>query len=101
MNLLSTIGFEIQNRFAYISGTIYRSDMFLCAKRMGGPPLSGHTKNRDIKENRCHIFLIHPIVLLHLLLQQLPIKEIFLDSQLFRGGRRIEHFSLKSFLFLS
>ena len=51
------------------SGTVYRSDMFLYAKRKGGPPLSAHIKHRTVALIRTEIlrkicvelFFIQPV----------------------------------------
>ena len=45
INLLLTIGFDNQNQNQNIFGTAYRSDMFLSAKRKGGPIIYAHIKH--------------------------------------------------------
>ena len=40
--------FIFQNDFANISGTVYRYEMFLYAKRTGGPPHSAHIMQRTV-----------------------------------------------------
>ena len=42
------IGFDNQNRKQNISGTAYRSDLCLRAKRMGGHPSTAHIKHRTL-----------------------------------------------------
>ena len=55
MNLSLTIEFQNQNCFAYISGTAYRSDHCLYAKRTGGHPLYGQIKHRTVALTRTEI----------------------------------------------
>ena len=46
MNLLQTIEFDNSYRNKNISGTVYRSDLCLYAKRAGGRHLTAHIKQR-------------------------------------------------------
>ena len=48
MNTLQTIEFDNQNRNKNISGTIYRSDLCLYAKRAGGHHLTAHIKHGTV-----------------------------------------------------
>ena len=48
MNLLQTIKFDNRNRKKNISGTVYRSDLCLYAKRAGGHHLTAHMKHRSV-----------------------------------------------------
>ena len=48
MNLLQTIKFDNRNRKKNISGTNYRSDLCLYAKRAGGHHLTAHMKHRHV-----------------------------------------------------
>ena len=45
MNTLQTIEFDDKNRNKNISGTIYRSDLCLYAKRTGGHRITAHIKH--------------------------------------------------------
>ena len=48
MNTLQTIEFDNQNRNKNISGTVYRSDLCLYAKRAGGHHLTTHMKHKSV-----------------------------------------------------
>ena len=51
MNTLQTIEFDNQNQNKNISGTIYRSDLCLYAKRTEGHQLTAHVRYRSVVLN--------------------------------------------------
>jgi hypothetical protein len=65
-----TSRFRFQNGFANILGTVYQSHMFQYAKRMRGPPLTDHIKQRTVALLRTKklrkigvtFFFIHPVL---------------------------------------
>ena len=44
-------GFEFQNGFATVAGTVYQTEMFQNAKKSGGLPLSAHIKHCSINRD--------------------------------------------------